>query len=175
MQDFAFYNTGCDDTRGAKSVLVLARRLLRRILRPFFLRQAELFQRLADQLGEHEHRIFAQKVDVEAVKTRQAEHKDRMDQMMKYHDILAGRQDELADQIQTTMAFGWDYVAFVRRLGTLEDQIAMLTGTAAGATGNDEGDIHPSILFPGLEKATRRQLNENAGDDDDAEPRSKVC
>jgi hypothetical protein len=77
------------------------------------------------------------------------------------------RHGELSEQIQTTMAFGWDYVAMVRRLATLEDQIAALTG-AAGATG-DEGDPHPSILFPGLEKAARRST------DDDGEVRSKVC
>lgn len=171
MQDFAFYNVGCDDKRGVKGVLVLARRLLRRVLRPVFLRQAELFRQLAEALDDHEHRVYAQRVEIEAVKQRQHQLAVRQDDQARYHDILAGRQDELADQLQTTMAFGWDYVAFVRRLATLEDQVAALTGSVPGTTSGEEGDIHPSILFPGLEKVVKKPVK----GDDGSEFRSKVC
>jgi hypothetical protein len=36
------------------------------------------------------------------------------------------REDLLEAQIQTTMAFGWDYVALVRRLAVLEDRVEAL-------------------------------------------------
>jgi|GEM_PF-1938645 len=169
MQDFAFYNVGCHDAKGPRGLLVLVRRGLRRILRPIFLRQVELFRYLADQIEAHEHRIFAGKVEGEAAKARLNALDGRHDELAARQDQFAARQEELAEQVQTTIAFGWDYVALVRRLATLEDQIAAMG--APGATGSDEGDTHPSILFPGIEKASRQ-----IGLDQEGQPaRSKVC
>jgi hypothetical protein len=160
MTDFAFYNVGCHEVKGVRRLSVLVRRMLRRILRPIFVRQAEMFRQLADLLDDHEHRIFALRVGSDALDRRN-------DELAVRHEGLSRRQDELADQIQTTMAFGWDYVALVRRLAALEDQVAVLTGTA---TVVDESDQNASILFPGLENTPRR----TAGTDD-TEVRSKVC
>lgn len=147
MQDFAFYNVGCHNAKGPRGPLVLARRSLRRVLRPMFYRLAELFQHLADRLDEHEHRIFAIQVETDELK-------DRHDELDRRHDEMAKRQDELAEQVHTTAALGWDYVALVRRLATIEDQLAVLTGSAVPA--GDAGDGEASILFPGLEKAARK-------------------
>src|SRR5262249_22641199 len=142
-------------------LLVLARRLLRRILRPMLLRQAELFQHLADLVDDHEHRLFALKID-------NLELKESHEALAVRQEELTVRHGELSEQIQTTMAFGWDYVALVRRLATLEDQVAALTGVAGMPA--DEGDPHPSILFPGIEKAPRRTAT-----GEDGEVRSRVC
>ncbi|WP_406696768.1 hypothetical protein V5E97_37850 [Singulisphaera sp. Ch08] len=173
MQDFAFYNAGSHAMKGPRAVLVVARRVMRRVLRPIFLRQVEIFQYLADRLDNHENRVFALRIDADAMKRQHGElaaELGRQNEALAYRqDLLSGRQDELADQIQTTMAFGWDYVAMVRRLATLEDQLASLTGSTLPSS--DEGDAHPSILFPGLEKGMRKPAN----DDDDKGIRSKVC
>ena len=45
MPDYAFYNAG-SEVRGLGRLLLLGRRVLRRVLRPLFLRQVELFQAL---------------------------------------------------------------------------------------------------------------------------------
>ena len=53
MQNFAFYNTGCERTSGIKAGLVLLRRGLRRILRPMFFHQERIsvdFQLQIDDL-----------------------------------------------------------------------------------------------------------------------------
>jgi hypothetical protein len=168
MQDFAFYNVGCHDAKGPRGLLILVRRMVRRILRPMFLRQAEIFRHFAALLDDHEHRVFALRIDADAMKRQHAELNRQHEAMACRQENLSARQDELADQIQTTMAFGWDYVAMVRRLATLEDQLASLTGATVAPS--DEGDRQPSILFPGLEKAMRKTSN-----DDDDQIRSKVC
>jgi chromosome segregation ATPase len=169
-----------------KRVLVLARKLASRILRPIFLKQAELFRQLADTLEYHDHRLFAHHAELDALRKRQQDASIRLDQMSARLDELSvrldeqarlfegmtARLDEQADHVQTTMAFGWDYVALVRRLATIEDQLAALTGSSAGASPADEGEVHPSILFPGLEATTRRP---GSGGGEDPEHRSKVC
>jgi hypothetical protein len=44
MTDLAFYDAGFHDVRGLRRVVLPARRLLRRILRPFFFRQLAIYQ-----------------------------------------------------------------------------------------------------------------------------------
>ena len=65
---------------------------------------------------------------------------------------LTRRQDELDAKVQTLMALGWDHVALARRLASLEDQVAVLTGSTRPRLVR-EVDPHPSILFPGLDSA----------------------
>ncbi len=127
MRDLAFYNAGCQETRGVRRAVVPLRRALRRLLRPIFHRQVELFQEIWHRLDHMDHSLHA-----------------------LHHEVhnLSRRQDGLEEQLKTTLAFGWDYVATVRRLAIMEDQIALLTGTAA--PGIDDTEAHPSILFPGL-------------------------
>lgn len=105
MSDLAFYNVGCQGAKGPRRLVVLARRAVRRILRPIFLRQVELFQSLCDRLD------VAERLD--------AEHRHELDHLTR-------RQDHLADQMQHTIAFGWDYVALVRRVAVLEERLEAL-------------------------------------------------
>ncbi|WP_422925918.1 hypothetical protein [Singulisphaera sp. PoT] len=165
MIDLAFYNAGGQNTKGPRILMVSARRIMRRILRPIFLRQVELYQyliarldgldTLAPKVERHEHAVFALRVD--------------SDQLKASHAELAKKHEENAEQLQTALAFGWDYVALVRRLGTLEDQVAALTGTTPSVVVGDEGEIHSSILFPGLDKVVRQPSGAA-----EAELRSKV-
>jgi hypothetical protein len=144
VRDLAFYNAGYHATKGVRRGLVPIRRLLRRVLRPIFLRQVEMFQEIWDRLdalGRLEESVSTLRDELQA---------------------MSHRQDVLAEQWKTTLAFGWDHVALVRRLAVLEDQVASLSGNAA--TISDDPDSHPSILFPGL---TYGQ--------DEPEARSKVC
>jgi hypothetical protein len=139
VSDLAFYNVGCERPRGIRLLVVVPRRILRRILRPIFHRQVELLRELF-------HRLYATELAVERVERRQDELREGLTR------DLGRRQDELDEKLQTLVAMGWDHVAVARRLAALEDQIAVLTGTAPAAA--DEGDPHPSILFPGLAKAS---------------------
>jgi hypothetical protein len=129
VPDLAFYDAGCSDARGVRRVVVLARRLLRRVLRPIFAHQVVLYQYLIDRLDRCE---TAFRGDIET---------------------LSKRQDELAERVETIQAFGWDYVAMVRRLAVLEDQLAALTGQAGPSS--EDVDSKPSILFPGFDEESK--------------------
>jgi hypothetical protein len=111
--DLAFYNAGCHEPKGARRVVVPARRALRRLLRPIFQRQAELLQAICHRLDAAEAADAALRGNV---------------------DALARRQDQLADQMRETIAFGWDYVALTRRLAALEDRIAASTTPVADSS-----------------------------------------
>jgi hypothetical protein len=131
VPDLAFYNAGCTDAHGIRRVVVLARRLLRRVLRPIFAHQVVLYQYLIDRLDRGETTVQGEL------------------------ETLRKRQDELAERVETIQAFGWDYVAMVRRLAVLEDQLAAVTGQAGPSS--EDGDSQPSILFPGFgEDSTAR-------------------
>lgn len=130
MHDLTFYNAGCDELRGFRRVVVPFRRVLRRLLRPIFFRQVELFQSLIDRLDACEKSLEAVRADV---------------------DALARRQEALEEQAETVLAFGWDYVAMGRRLTALDDQLATLNGHAASP--DDRPDRQPSLPFPGLDPA----------------------
>ena len=110
MRDLAFYNAGGDSMSGPKAPLVLARRLLRRILRP-------IFQSLEQMLVQIHYRID----DLER------EHGTLRSATEPALDELTRRQDELSDRTRQSLAFGWDYVAAVRRIAALEDRVEELT------------------------------------------------
>lgn len=112
MTDFAFYNTAGDEARGLRRAVVLLRRLLRRILRPIFVRQAEIMASLAARLDDAGARI----------------------------DDTNRRMDLTSDQVQETIAFGWDYVAMARRLAALEDRVEALQARHDAAR-DDEGQL----------------------------------
>ena len=122
MDDFAFYNAVEDAPRGWKRALVPARRLSRRLLRPYFLRLAEI---LAD---------LSRRIDATEKGTRD----------------LHARLDHTSDQLQETIAFGWDYAAMTRRLAALEDRVEALQSLLPG-------DVdRPTLAFQDPEAAVPR-------------------
>jgi hypothetical protein len=174
MRDFAFYNVAENPAPGPHRVVVWLRRGVRRLLRPIFLRQVEIYRYFSELLDEHDQRITAQRLvdeqlagQIAAQSARQDELDQRLDALSQRIDAVARRQDELSEHLHTIAAFGWDFVAMGRRLGAIEDQIAVLTGSPALA--GDESEAHPSILFPGLEKIAR-----SPDRDDDLEVRARV-
>ena len=146
VRDLAFYNAGCHEPKGVRRSVVPFRRVLRRMLRPVFLRQVELFRELFHRVDHLDHSLHALRHELNA---------------------LAQRQDELSEQLKTTLAFGWDHVAMVRRLAVLEDLLAASSSNGTGALGGDESDSRSSILFPGLN-------SDRDARGDEPEARSKV-
>lgn len=111
--DLAFYDAGCENPRGLRRPLIFARRALRRILRPIFQRQVALYQAMLDRFDAAEQADASLRADL---------------------DELSRRHESLNEQSQATIAFGWDYVALVRRLAVLEDRVETLTAAREGET-----------------------------------------
>ena len=103
MSEDKFYHAGFETGRGLKGPLIALRRGLRRVLRPMLVRLSE---------------------QIEAADTRIAVTEQRLDDLDRRHD-------RTHDQMQATIAFGWDYVAMVRRLASLEDQVSQLQGESS--------------------------------------------
>ncbi len=107
MPDLAFDNAGTNGARGIKNAtLALTRRLLRRLMRPFFHRLTDILQYLCVRLDTAEA----------------ANH-----QLRANLDRIAQHQVALSEASDTAMALGWDHVALVRRLAVLEDRVESLT------------------------------------------------
>jgi hypothetical protein len=152
MRDFAFYHVGFSGQRGLRALLVPFRRLIRRLLRPMLYRQAELLKGLQAQIDllaiqARRQEIAAREGDaglareIEAVRDREPDPRlverierleqltgrlDQLERLTGRFDQLERRDEELASQLDATSAFGWDYVALVRRLASLEDHVEAL-------------------------------------------------
>ena len=66
VRDFAFYNAGVDDATGPRRAVAMARRLLRRLLRPIFFRQEAIYRDLQGQIDALEGQLRALDARVEA-------------------------------------------------------------------------------------------------------------
>jgi hypothetical protein len=122
VRDYAFYNAGCTGPEWPRKVVIPLRRLLRRLLRPIFFRQAELFEHLGREIHE-----------LSATQRHLGEHVE----------AVVRRQDELDRRLRASLALGWDYVALVRRLAILEDRVNQLNPEIPA----DRSDP-VSVLFP---------------------------
>jgi hypothetical protein len=105
MTDLAFYNAGCADKSGLRKLIVPPRRLIRRVLRPIFQRQVELFRSILGRLDALERRDARLSKDIQA---------------------LLKKQDVMGHQLQETQALAWDYQRLVPRIADLEDRIEAL-------------------------------------------------
>jgi len=112
MDHLAYYNAGCEPAPGLSRTKLWVRRQFRRILLPTTKRAAEILASIVRRLDADEHEI-----------------RDLRGQV----DDLRRRHDDQAARLPATMAFGWDYVAMVRRLAVLEEHVdALMTERAAG-------------------------------------------
>ena len=105
MDHLAFYNVGCEPRPGRAGLKVMIRRQFRRILFPIFHRLVEILASLCHRLdvAEYESREFRAQLD----------------------DLRRRHEDQMA-KVPATVAFGWDYVAMVRRLAVLEEHVDAL-------------------------------------------------
>ena len=102
MEHLAFYKVGCEPSPGLRPFL---RRKIARLLRPIFLRLVEI-------LGSLCHRLDVDEKEIEDLR-------DRVDDLRR-------RQEDQASKLPSTLAFGWDYIAMVRRLAILEEHVDAL-------------------------------------------------
>jgi hypothetical protein len=107
MDHLAFYNSGCETATGRVGLKIRLRRLGRKLMLPASQRLVEILISLCRRLDATEYEIRDLKGQV---------------------DDLRRRQEDQASKIPSTIAFGWDYVAMVRRLAVLEEHVdALLT------------------------------------------------
>ncbi|WP_435011086.1 hypothetical protein P12x_002380 [Tundrisphaera lichenicola] len=128
MDHLAFYNTGCDPEPGLSRLKLWVRRQVRKVLLPPSRRLVEILTSLCHRLdvAEHESREIRHQVD-----------------------DLRRRQEEQAARLSSTIAFGWDYVAMVRRLAVLEEHVDTLLKREEAGASPDQAD--PSVRFHGHE------------------------
>ena len=69
----------------------------------------------------------ASEQDAQLLEARLADLQENQARLEAALNSLADRLADLAQTIQATQAFGWDYVALTRRLTALEDQLARST------------------------------------------------
>jgi hypothetical protein len=122
MDHLAFYNAGCEPTPGPAGFKVRIRRQFRRVLLPPFRRLVEILASLCHRLDVAEHEV-----------------RDLRGQL----DDLRRRHEDQAAKVPATIAFGWDYVAMVRRLAVLEEHVDALMA----ARDADSRPADPSVRF----------------------------
>ena len=128
MDNLNFQDAGLEPGGSRRLVLVL-RRWAYRLILPVFVKQAEILRSICNRLVDEEWGTVSLQ--------RQVEYVD-------------GRVNTLSDQLQTTVALGWDYVATVRRLAVLEDRVEALMEARERAEGDAAGR---SVPFPTAEGA----------------------
>jgi hypothetical protein len=105
MPDQVFYERGMAPRRFG-ALIVPLRRILRRLERPWFDRQVEIFDELRAAIDAAEARIAAAERTIETLGT------------------LAQEVRELRDSLRAEEARSWDQSAIARRLAALEDRIS---------------------------------------------------
>jgi hypothetical protein len=144
MDHLAYYNVGCEPAPGTSRLTLMARRMVRTLLLPPSRRLVEILISLCHRLDVAEHEIR------------------ELREVRNQIDDLRRRQEEQAGRFPATIAFGWDYVAMVRRLAVLEEHVDSLLTARHAAEMSSEAD-DPSVRFP-----------LDAGLEADHSPRSKV-
>jgi len=87
MRDYCFYKTG-SEAKGLRGVVVLCRGVLRRVLRPIFVRQAALFEELGSEIDQ-----------VAADLAGSTQREDQLEPFQWDGAALAGRLAQLEDQL----------------------------------------------------------------------------
>ncbi|MDQ6909198.1 MAG: hypothetical protein M3Z84_00190 [Actinomycetota bacterium] len=95
MRDYKFYGVGMDP-RHAQHVVVLSRRLLRRLLRPIFYRQAQLFEELGSEIDELRARLAAIDKEVRSLPTIESDHVAFGRRLAAIEDKLNGAAEKVS-------------------------------------------------------------------------------
>ena len=133
MEHLAFYNKGCEAGGNGSRLGVWLRRQFRRVLLPSSRRLVEILVSLCGRL------------DVTELEVRD---------LQKQLAELQRRHDDVATKLPATIAFGWDYVAMVRRLAVLEEHVdALLT-----ARDQVHDPVGPRVIEPATPQPTRARV-----------------
>jgi ABC-type transporter Mla subunit MlaD len=117
-----------------KALMQPTRRVLGRVLRPYFAHQAALVDRVEQHVDELDRRqdVLGQiQAAVEQLTAAQAELAQALDAVSTRLAALTERQDEIDRKASVVAAVSWDHVALTRRLAVIED--AIINAREAGA------------------------------------------
>ncbi|MGE3822557.1 MAG: hypothetical protein AB7I30_24335 [Isosphaeraceae bacterium] len=170
MSDLAFHDA-LIPTNGPKArLLAPARRLVRKLLLPFFSRQVEILEALREgqfeggrerdalrrdvaRLRERDDRLGLRDDDLErSISDLRVAIESFHAKLAEIHEAVASirsRQDELELSVETVVALNWDHAAMARTLARLEDR---LLGDGDGSTSDGLDDDRRSLQFPGLNR-----------------------
>lgn len=148
--DLAFYNAGCEASKGKRALLIAPRRLIRRMLRPMAYRLEDILKHFLLRMDHADRNMGTLHADFLALRTE-------VMNLRAHNAILSERVNELtnhtvvlADQARTAIAMAWDEVAVVRRLAVIEEHIETLLPASTHTPAQDE--MIPAIMFPGLDR-----------------------
>jgi phage shock protein A len=116
-----------------KALMQPTRRVLGRVLRPYFAHQVALVGRVEHHVDELERRqqvLDQVQAAVEQLTAAQAELVQTLATVTTRLAELAERQDEIDRKASVVAAVSWDHVALTRRLAVIED--AILTAREGG-------------------------------------------
>lgn len=179
MIDLNFMSAGCEPGRGVRSVFVVVRRSVRRVLRPMLNHLSVILIDFAQRLQAHEQQFAGLAAQADALDERinalarvqREAHEELLNAVADISTVsparppistsrveqIARRIDELDDKLQAIEALHWDHVALARRLAVIEDLLAAASEPARDAI--DDLESNPAIPFPGLETRTRAHAN----------------
>ncbi|WP_435015607.1 hypothetical protein TA3x_003151 [Tundrisphaera sp. TA3] len=120
MEHLVFYH----HTAGGSKLKNLVRRAARKAILPMCQRLVEILTHFAHRLDHNEHEVRTLRNEL---------------------NELRQRHEDQSNKLPAALAFGWDYVAMVRRLAVLEEHVDTLMTRDRGATGR------PSVHFTALE------------------------
>jgi len=131
MVDLAFYNVGCENPRGLRRGSIAVRRLLRRLLRPIFVRQVEIFEQIIARLDEQPKATEALRLEMLENLVRLREEvwgEVREELRAEFRERLREEQDA---RTQTTQAFREEidqsietFRSELAQLGRRDDQLS---------------------------------------------------
>ena len=123
MEHLAFYHHGCQPSPGESKLKNFVRRAARKAIMPMCQRLVEILTSVVERLDRNEHEARVMKAEL---------------------DDLRRRHEEQAAKMPSTLAFGWDYVAMVRRLAVLEEHVDTLMNRD-----REESSVHLAGLDAG--------------------------
>lgn len=178
MDDLAFYNVELQGQGVKGRATTFARRLLRRLLLPFFARKVEILNVLSQRIAEGDKTANIALTRSDLLNLKLDRLNQKLEALLLKLEALKARQDDLHKEVAVVVALNWDHTAIVRRLGQLEDRMIGIYGASAGVQDEPGAEPGPSIRFPGLELFDRsiEPADDEAEEPDDLpeEPRSQV-
>lgn len=111
MEHLVFYHHGCQPSAGGSKLKNWVRRAARKAILPMCQRLVEILSSLVERLDRDEREIRELRAEL---------------------NELRSRQDDHAAKLPAALAFGWDYVAMVRRMAVLEDHVEALLAERDG-------------------------------------------
>jgi hypothetical protein len=125
MGDFAFYEADIEPKR-FRWIVVPLRKLLRRLLGPVWSQEELLFHSLNERIAHLETELSSGAVSSRIEDGIEDVRVDLRGRQEASTELITQRLADLERQVETLTGLGWDHVAVVRRLASIEDHMADL-------------------------------------------------